>query len=424
MIGRALKFIMLVAAGVAASVGGAGSSRKSDSAEAEGAGARERAGWKASVWTTAKYFAVFAVVMALGGFLLSASGLVSIKASSGHWAVTEWFLNFSSQRSISTHTLGVKAPPLDDPRLVMIGAGAYETNCKACHGTPSLPQPRVAQGMTPRPPYLPSVLSQWDDAERFYIVKHGIKFTGMPAWPAQTRDDEVWAMVAFLRALPALDSAAYQKLVRGDAPESGEVDPMPSMTGPEEVPQAIRESCTRCHGTNGAGRGHGAFPVIAGQRPEYLALSMRAYALGQRYSGVMEPNAVGLSEEEMRALAIYYSRLPAPPPQVRATSASDADAIKRGEVIAQEGVPSERIPACVSCHGPAPTPRNPVYPVLAGQYSEYLALQLKLFKNRQRGGTPYAHLMHSVAVNLSEEQMRDVALYFQSLPSAHVQRER
>lgn len=418
MMGRALKLIMLVAAGVAASVRG-GSSRNRESDGSDEDGSHKESGLKIMLWRTAKYFAVFLVVMAIGGFLLSASGIVPIKASSGHWAVTEWFLNFSSQRSVSTHTIGTEAPPLDEPRLVLMGAGAYETNCQACHGNPSLPQPRVAQGMTPRPPYLPSVLHQWDDAELFYIVKHGIKFTGMPAWPAQTREDEVWAMVAFLRALPRLDSETYQRLVRGDAPESGDVDPMPGMTGPEELPRAIRESCARCHGVNGAGRGLGAFPKLAGQSPEYLALSLKAYARGQRYSGVMEPNSVGLSDEEMRALALYYSRLPAQPPQP--SSAGDAQAIERGEAIARNGLPSERIPACVSCHGPTSTPRNPVYPVLAGQYANYLVLQLKLFKNGQRGGTGYAHLMRSVAENLTPEQMRDVALYFQSLSGSPAQ---
>jgi cytochrome c553 len=63
-------------------------------------------------------------------------------------------------------------------------------------------------------------------------------------------------------------------------------------------------------------------------------------------------------------------------------------------------------------------PRNPAYPLVAGQYADYLVLQLELFKKQHRGGTAYAHLMHTVAVRLTPEQMRDVALYYASLDSA------
>jgi cytochrome c553 len=93
-------------------------------------------------------------------------------------------------------------------------------------------------------------------------------------------------------------------------------------------------------------------------------------------------------------------------------------AIQRGEAIARRGIPTRRVPSCVSCHGPGAAPRNPVYPDLTGQYADYLVLQLELFKEQQRGGTAYAHLMRTVAANLTPEQMRDVALYYASLSSA------
>jgi cytochrome c553/cytochrome c5 len=416
---QSLKVVLMVAAGAAAAVRGLVSRRQAPA----DAPAREMrrdgsfGAWlKHQLWTTAKYFAVFLVVMAVGGFILTASGVIPIKASSGHWAVTRWLLQFSKQRSVSTNSLGVDAPPLDEARLVLKGAGAYETNCLACHGSPSLPAPRVARGMTPQPPYLPPVLSKYEDAEVFYIVKHGIKFTGMPAWPAQGRDDEVWAMVAFLRALPRLDAAGYERLVRGEAAASGEVEPMPGMAGPQIVPRAIGVSCARCHGADGAGRGEGAFPKLAGQSPEYLSLSLEAYARAGRHSGVMEPNAAGLSVEEMRELALYYASLPKPLPPT--PSQEMLPAIQRGGDIARRGIPARRVPSCVSCHGPGTAPRNPVYPDLTGQYADYLVLQLELFKKQPRGGTAYAHLMRTVAANLTPEQMRDVALYYASLSSA------
>jgi cytochrome c553 len=92
--------------------------------------------------------------------------------------------------------------------------------------------------------------------------------------------------------------------------------------------------------------------------------------------------------------------------------------IERGKAIASRGIPSQRVPICVHCHGPGATHRNPAYPGLAGQDAAYLILQLELFKKGHRGGSAYAHLMRPVATRLTPEQMRDVALYYASLPAA------
>ena len=352
--------------------------------------------------------------LTVGGFLLAASGVIPITASSGHWGITRWFLSFSMQRSISFHTIGKEAPPLDDPELVLKGAGHYETGCRPCHGSPGLHHPRIAQQMTPHPPYLAPEIDKWDPAELFYIVKHGIKFTGMPAWPARHRDDEVWAVVAFLRALPDLNAREYQVLAQGESPLYDGTAPMRQMLGPRDVPPAVAQSCARCHGIKGLGRGAGEVPRLAGQHPIYLFAALQAYARGERHSGIMEPVAAGLSLEEMRELARYYGSVDTPPPAPDSTSLLS---IKRGRMIAHEGIPSQGIPSCADCHGPTSTPRNPAYPVLAGQYADYIVLQLELFKKDHRGGSVYSHLMRPTADRLTKEQMRDVALYYESLTS-------
>ena len=130
---------------------------------------------------------------------------------------------------------------------------------------------------------------------------------------------------------------------------------------------------------------------------------------------MMEPIAAGLSLEAMREVARYYASLPEPLPSPPPQDALLA--IERGQAIASRGVPPQRVPACVACHGPGATHRNPIYPALAGQYADYLVLQLELFKKAHRGGSAYAHLMRAVAARLTPEQMRDVALYYASLPA-------
>jgi cytochrome c553 len=344
--------------------------------------------------------------LAAAGFLVAASGVISIKASSGHWPITEWLLEFGKRRSVDTHTLGMAPLALDEPWLVLKGAGHYETSCRSCHGAPGHPVPTVAQAMTPSPKHLAPLIAKWDPEELFYIVKHGIKLTGMPAWPSQQRDDEVGAVVAFLLALPDLDATAYERLVFGERAATVPTD------------HGIAASCARCHGTDGRGRESAAFPRLAGQSRDYLQSALAAYASGDRHSGMMRGVAAELTPEESRALADHYSRLPSAP--------SDADppdddspvttlAIERGREIATRGIAAQRVPICKDCHGPEPKHRNPAYPSLAGQYADYLVLQLELFAAGRRGGSRFAHLMDHAAPHLRPEQMRDVAAYYASL---------
>ncbi|HXW07479.1 MAG TPA: c-type cytochrome [Vicinamibacterales bacterium] len=356
------------------------------------------------------------VLAAIAGAIVFVSGIVPIKASSGHWAITAWLLDVAKQRSVSTHTIGTRVPPLEGAALAMKGAAHFEFGCAPCHGSPVLQQPTIASRMTPTPPDLRQAGSTFEPAELFYIVKHGIKFTGMPAWPAHTRDDEVWAMVAFLRRLPSLDARGYVELAAPhDAADMP--DPLESLTPPRSVPDAIRESCARCHGADGLGRGTGAFPKLAGQRPAYLLASLEAYARGQRHSGIMQPAAAPLDRDEMRQIAEYYSGLDGGGSalgSLHAETRADTGAEDLGRRIATRGLPDQLIPPCIECHGPGEQPRNPHYPRLAGQYAEYLELQLRLFKAGQRGGTSYASIMHKVASRLSEDQMQAVASYLAS----------
>ncbi|MBZ5715681.1 c-type cytochrome [Nannocystis pusilla] len=350
--------------------------------------------------------ALLLALLALGGFLVVAAGLVPIAASSGHWRITAWFLHFAMRRAVATRTLGDELPPRDEPWLVLKGAGHYEGACRPCHGRPEEPLPPVPHAMTPHPPRLgPELATKWEPEELFYVVKHGIKFTGMPGWPSQQRDDEVLAMVAFLLELPDLDAEGYRRLVHGDAAPAFVADPLPELA---------RRHCARCHGLDGCGRESPAFPRLAGQSREYLGAALHAFADGRRHSGIMRPIAAGLSGDQRDELAGYYSDQRGCPPSDERSAA----AIARGGQIAERGVPAQRVPACVDCHGPGRPRRNAAMPDLAGQYADYLVLQLELFKARQRGGSAYAHLMTPVASPLDAEQIRDLAAYYASLKPA------
>jgi cytochrome c553 len=354
------------------------------------------------------------LVVGGGGFLVAASGIIPIKASSGHWPVTEWFLRFAMQRSIATHSLGTDVPPLNDPGLVLKGAGHYDFGCRSCHGAPGERQPRIAQSMLPRAPNLEHRIRASNPRKLFQVVKHGLKFTGMPAWPARQRDDEVWAMVAFLQKLPGLSADDYRRLVSGEPTPTAPMQTLSPVATERQVPSAVNRSCVRCHGSDGLGRDSIVFPKLAGQRREYMKNALEAYARGDRHSGIMAPIAAGLTGDMIHELSDYYAKL-TPPAARPAGTGADAGLLALGRAIAHEGIPAARVPACVECHGPRGRRTKDAYPVLAGQPAEYLILQLELFQNGQRGGSGYAHLMDEIAPRLDRGQMRAVAHYFASL---------
>src|SRR5688500_3360749 len=294
---------------------------------------------RSRVRTALKYLLVAAGVLILagifGGLFVMISGIVPIKASSGHWPLTAALLDFAKRRSVNTHTLGVKVPALDDQRLVLRGAGHYDFACEPCHGSPAVQQPRIATAMTPKPPDLRAAVLSMGPEDLFYIVKHGIKFTGMPAWPTQQRDDEVWAVVAFLRQLPGLQPSQYD-LLAGTSQVGSDQLPLEDLLGPSPpAPEAITKNCARCHGIDGLGRG-GAFPRLAGQRAEYLEGALVAYARGERHSGFMEPVAANLGLDDMRAIAAYYASRPGGPASF---TGGDPAEIERGRQIAERGRP-------------------------------------------------------------------------------------
>ena len=351
-------------------------------------------------WVTAATAAMFAGITAA---LVAVTGVMPIRASSGHWPITARLLDFAKVQSVKTYSIGIDAPPLDDDALVMRGARHYDLGCSPCHGSPAAAVPPVMQAMTPPPPELRGEhVTRWTPEQLFSIVKHGIKFTGMPGWPVQQRDDEVWALVAFLRRLPEMDGPAYQRLAAG-----GTSPPLPLAAG-LDAPRPVRDVCWRCHGPDGTSSDGGAFPSLAGQRASYLDAALRSFASRNRFSGTMVEIASKLSGEEIREISAYYQRLP---PRVAAPSPATAD----GHAIATMGVVEREIPACIECHGPSAAPKNPAYPILAGQHAPYLVRQLELLKQRRRGGSPRVNIMHAVVDRLTAGEIRAVARYYESL---------
>lgn len=356
-----------------------------------------RIGWKR--------FGLLVAAAGVLGMAVAWSGVIGVAASSGHWAVTDWFLHWVMQNSVRTYSLGITAPDLDGPAMVRRGAGHYATGCAPCHGAPGEPQNPVVLRQTPPPPTLDDP-AKWRDRELFWIVKHGVKFTAMPAWVSGDRDDEVWSVVAFLRAMPGMAPDAYRALAFGAEvpPRQGAAAGLAGLSQPLGTALA---DCARCHGRDGLGHGDGAFPILAGQGEAYLREALAAYADGRRHSGIMRPAAARVSPEARAELAAHYAAQPRGP-----AAEADAALAEAGAAIAGQGLPAQGVPACLSCHDGAARARNPSFPSLDGQPADYLANQLRLWRDDARGGGPYTHLMRLVARGLEPGQVDAVAAYF------------
>lgn len=388
-------------------------------------------------WT--QWIGPFLLVGTAGGLLavlVLVSGVANLAASIPHPEGWARVLHFAFQRSTAHHAADITAPAdLADPALIAKGAGYYGTACAHCHGGPGLGQNPIVLSMRPRPQYLVREVGTFRASELFWVVKHGVKYSGMPAYPAQDRDDEVWSIVAFLQALPKLSTAQYRALAYGDAlktPDSTSIAPLGdtfakrpySFAHSDEWPRessythpaigfdtfsidgAVTKTCSRCHTDGGSGRDGGAVPNIAILRPEYITKALSEYASGKRHSGFMQPVATQLDDRQIAQLASYYSAQP----HHRSDSATPSPALlARGQQIATIGIPARKLGGCADCHDITKAAAK-AFPAIDGQHRRYLADRLRYFRTRpeKAGGNP----MVAIARRLSDADIDAVAAFY------------
>ena len=165
-----------------------------------------------------KALVLWALLLAAALAVFVFSGAYDVGADVPHWGVTSELLEFSRDRSIEAHAGGIKPPNLEDPRLIAIGAEHYSEMCTGCHLAPGMEETEIRQGLYPVPPRL---AEPWpsDPVEEFWVIKHGLKFTAMPAW-GKTHDDEtIWGLVAFLHKLQGMTPEQYSAITAGASDE-------------------------------------------------------------------------------------------------------------------------------------------------------------------------------------------------------------
>ena len=151
-----------------------------------------------------------ALVASVSAFIYA--GIFNVAADAPHSAFTYTIMETVRSRSIATRATDVQPPPLDDPALIATGARHYAAMCGDCHLAPDKPNDSdIRAGLYPKPPDLTKHLHA-SPAEAFWVIKHGIKMSGMPAWGRTHDDSSIWGLVAFLQKLPELTAAKYQAL--------------------------------------------------------------------------------------------------------------------------------------------------------------------------------------------------------------------
>ncbi len=160
------------------------------------------------------------VLIAVAGLGFVYSGFYPVSATEPHHKLTYWALETLRERSIARSAAGVEVPDLTDPQRLLTGGADYNDMCAGCHLKPGLSQTDMTLGLYPSPPDLSRSAEAHshshsggaeDDVLRrqFWIIKHGIKASGMPAWGITHSDERIWSMVAFINALPAMDEMEY-----------------------------------------------------------------------------------------------------------------------------------------------------------------------------------------------------------------------
>jgi mono/diheme cytochrome c family protein len=267
---------------------------------------------------------------AAGGAAFIYSGIYDIAASRPHLNVTASLLDKVSDQSVRRHASDIVPPDLDDPELIQRGVRLYEELCVTCHGAPGVAKSRIGIGMNPNPPPLEDTMRLWKPAEVFWIIEHGLKMAGMPAFGLGESPRDSWALTAAVIRMQTASPDSYADMVEAARTRAAFAwvqpqeelgwDALRLLGDPQEGKRLVGGlGCGACHRVPGAVRGGGrlAPPLdrwarrryIAGRLPNTPAQLVRWIQEPQRIKPGTAMPAVGASEREAWHVASYLYTL-------------------------------------------------------------------------------------------------------------------
>jgi mono/diheme cytochrome c family protein len=162
---------------------------------------------------TLAFIGLLAILAAIAAAVFFFGGYYSVAATEEDPKMVDWTLARVRQASIANHATDSAPVALDDPAVVQAGARAYsERGCVTCHGAPGVNWAKFSEGMRPYPPNLKELAEQREPQQLFWVIKHGIKLTGMPGFGLiEVPDRELWTIAAFVKKLPVVSEDDFKK---------------------------------------------------------------------------------------------------------------------------------------------------------------------------------------------------------------------
>lgn len=264
-------------------------------------------------------FGLLAVLGAALGAAFVWSGLYDISATDQHLRPTFAAIRVTMERSVERRAKGIEVPPLGDPAQVARGFALFRAHCVQCHGAPGVAPEAFALALRPLPTPLVRTGRERSPGYIYWVLKHGIKMTGMPAWEYRMREADLWATVAFVKRLPGLSPAQYRALQPPPAAPPEESAAL-SEPDPKRGKRALEQyACVACHRIPGVVgpearvgptlHGVGSRLIIGGSlpnSPENLARFIRAPH--EASPGTAMPD-LGVTERDARDIAAHLATL-------------------------------------------------------------------------------------------------------------------
>ena len=156
------------------------------------------------------------IASAVVGITIVYTGAYNVAATEDHQPLVRWALETTMKTSVADRAASI-SPPEFNAQMIASGGREYQAMCQHCHGGPGIEKSEWARGMLPQPPHLPDVVSEWQAREVFWLVKHGVKMSAMPAFGPTHNDDDLWALTAFVKQLPGMTAQQYAEFGKGSS---------------------------------------------------------------------------------------------------------------------------------------------------------------------------------------------------------------
>jgi mono/diheme cytochrome c family protein len=157
-------------------------------------------------------FIVALLIVAGAALAIMYTGSYDVAANVPDNPIVEWYLSNTMIRSVTSRANSIKAPAQFTDQQARAGFSIYKDTCIYCHGAPGKEPAEISKGLNPDAPDLSDAVSDMTSAELFWIIKNGIKMTGMASYGKIHNDDEIWNLVAFVQRLPKMTPEEYGRL--------------------------------------------------------------------------------------------------------------------------------------------------------------------------------------------------------------------